>query len=89
MDFYRCMNHPMEASVAQCSRCGKPVCQQCYDPETGRCRHRCGEMVHHHAPNMTEQPKSTFWTFVVTLLAILGGFAVLLLTICGAMLFSY
>lgn len=87
MEVYRCMNHPEETAVAQCRRCGKPVCEQCYDLETGRCRYRCGEMS--HGSSMPVQPKSTLWTVVVSLLAILGGLALLLITICGAMLFSY
>ena len=44
MEVYRCMNHPERAAAAQCTRCGKPVCDECHNPETGRCRYRCGEM---------------------------------------------
>lgn len=86
MAVYRCMNHPDERSVSQCSRCGKPVCERCYDPETGHCRTRCGEMGYNSSGS--EQPKNLFWTFVVSILAILGGLTLLLMAICGAMIFS-
>lgn len=87
MESYRCMNHSDEPAVAQCRHCGKPVCEQCYEPETGRCRYRCGEIC--YGSSMPVQQRSTLWTVVVSLLAILGGLALLLITICGAMLFSY
>lgn len=87
MEGYRCMNHPNEISVAQCTRCGKPLCVSCYDPELGRCQHSCGVVP--YGPSGPKQPKSAFWTIVVSLLAILGGLALLLITICGAMIFSY
>lgn len=87
MEFYRCMNHPEETAIAQCTRCGKPVCEHCYDSETGRCSSRCGEMGYNSA--ISDQPKNAFLRVVVSLLAILGGLLVLLLAICGAMIFTY
>ncbi len=87
MEGYRCMNHSQEPAVAQCSRCGKPVCEYCYDPQTRCCRDHCGVM--NHATSMPEKKRSTAWTIVVSLLAIIGGLALLLITICGAMIFSY
>lgn len=87
MEGYRCMNHPEEMSIAQCTRCGKPVCASCYDQESGRCQHSCGHM--NYGTSRPGQPKSALWTIVVSLLAIFGGLALLLITICGAMLFSY
>ena len=33
MEVYRRMNHPEREAVAQCTRCGKPVCQECHNPE--------------------------------------------------------
>jgi hypothetical protein len=87
MEVYRCMNHPEREAVAQCTRCGKPVCEECHNPETGRCRYRCGEM--NSAPGMPGRPRNVWVTVIVSILAILGGLALLLLTICGAILFSY
>lgn len=87
MEVYRCMNHPEREAVAQCTRCGKPVCEECHDPETGRCRYRCGEM--NPTPGAPRQPRNVWVTVIVSILAILGGLALLLLTICGAILFSY
>jgi hypothetical protein len=87
MEVYRCMNHPEREAVAQCTRCGKPVCEECHNPETGRCRYRCGEM--NSAPSMPGRPRNVWVTVIVSILAILGGLALLLLTICGAILFSY
>ncbi|MBT2765354.1 B-box zinc finger protein [Paenibacillus sp. ISL-20] len=87
MEVYRCMNHPERSAVAQCTRCGKPVCEECHNPETGRCRYRCGEM--NTGPGAPRQPRNVWVTVIVSILAILGGLALLLLTICGAILFSY
>ncbi len=87
MEVYRCMNHPERSAVAQCTRCGKPVCDECHNPETGRCRYRCGEM--NTGPGAPRQPRNVWVTVIVSILAILGGLALLLLTICGAILFSY
>lgn len=87
MEFYRCMNHPEREAVAQCTRCGKPVCQECHNPETGRCRYRCGEM--NPASGMPGRQRNVWVTVIISILAILGGLALLLLTICGAILFSY
>ncbi|WP_237566311.1 hypothetical protein [Paenibacillus sp. EZ-K15] len=81
------MNHPERSAVAQCTRCGKPVCDECHNPETGRCRYRCGEM--NTGPGAPRQPRNVWVTVIVSILAILGGLALLLLTICGAILFSY
>ncbi|EHB62794.1 B-box zinc finger protein [Paenibacillus sp. FSL M8-0142] len=87
MDVYRCMNHPEAPAIGQCRRCGKPICKDCYNLDNGCCRYRCGEIG--YAPHTPPRPKSAFWSVIVSLLAILGGLAVLLLAICGAMLFSY
>lgn len=87
MEFYRCMNHPEREAVAQCTRCGKPVCEECHNPETGRCRYRCGEM--NSASGMPGRQRNVWVTVIISILAILGGLALLLLTICGAILFSY
>ncbi|MWV42791.1 hypothetical protein GRF59_04050 [Paenibacillus sp. HJL G12] len=87
MEDFRCMNHSQEPAVAQCRRCGKPVCEHCYDPETGCCRDRCGVM--NNGSSMPYKQRSTAWTIVVSLLAIVGGLALLLITICGALIFSY
>ncbi|GIO98486.1 hypothetical protein J14TS5_35720 [Paenibacillus lautus] len=81
------MNHPERSAVAQCTRCGKPVCDECHNPETGHCRYRCGEM--NTGPGAPRQPRNVWVTVIVSILAILGGLALLLLTICGAILFSY
>jgi len=87
MEGYRCMNHPETMAVAQCTRCGKPVCDECYNPETGRCRIRCGEMT---APGSAGVPphRNVVMNVIVSILAILGGLLVLLLAICGTILFS-
>ena len=87
MEVYRRMNHPEREAVAQCTRRGKPVCQECHNPETGRCRYRRGEM--NSAPGMPGRQRNVWVTVIISILAILGGLALPPLTICGAILFSY
>ncbi|WP_211748457.1 hypothetical protein [Paenibacillus sp. Marseille-Q4541] len=82
------MNHPHKQAVAQCRRCGKPLCEECYDPATGYCLHHC-------TPNgisSTEEQKgkkSVLLQVLIAILAIIGGLTVLLISICGALLLSY
>lgn len=87
MEEFHCMNHPDRAAVHQCSRCGKPLCDECYNPEIQTCRKHCNSLS--TAPTLEPQPKNTFWPIVVALLAIVGALALLLAAICGAMIYSY
>lgn len=85
MEAFRCMNHPQRAAVGQCVRCGKPVCEECFDAEKKVCRYRCGETLYKPAP----ETKSTFIKLAVGILAVLGGIGLLAIAICGAMIYSY
>ena len=82
-----CMNHPHKQAVAQCRRCGKPVCEECYDPATGYCHDGCTQNGAASSAHMSK--KYIFLQVIVAILAIIGGLAVLLITICGALLLSY
>ncbi|QWU16100.1 hypothetical protein SAMN04487895_102352 [Paenibacillus sophorae] len=81
---FRCMNHPDRQAVHQCARCGKPLCEECYDSDLGRCRENCAE------PLVKPQPKGRSAAFraIVAILAIIGALTVLLAAICGAYIFS-
>lgn len=84
---FLCMNHPDKQAVAQCRRCGKPICEDCYDPGTGYCRDEC---INNGAASSVHEPKKNILLqVIVAILAIIGGLAVLLITICGAFLLSY
>ena len=84
---FLCMNHPDQQAVAQCRRCGKPICENCYDPATGYCRDQC---INNGAVSSVHEPKKNILLqVIVAILAIIGGLAVLLITICGAFLLSY
>ncbi|MEW4369681.1 hypothetical protein [Paenibacillus kandeliae] len=98
MNQFHCMNHPDRDALHQCSQCGKPLCEECYDSTTGGCRNNDHAAVHpapfrppmpqHSLPSASSGSR-VFWQIVVALLAVLGGIALLLLAICGAMIFSY
>ncbi|GAB6928957.1 hypothetical protein JCM10914A_29400 [Paenibacillus sp. JCM 10914] len=83
---YQCMNHPGRPSVAQCTRCGKPICEECSNQETGRCRYRCGEFD--SALSGAKRPRSIWWSIIVSILAVTGGLLLLFLAICGTLLMS-
>lgn len=87
MEEFHCMNHPDRTAVHQCSRCGKPLCDECYNPEMQTCRMYCNNLS--TTTTTAPQPKNTFWQIVVALLAIVGALALLLAAICGAMIYSY
>lgn len=84
---FLCMNHPDKQAVAQCRRCGKPVCQDCYDPSTGYCRDQCTK--NEAVSSVHTSKKNVVLQVIVAILAIIGGLAILLITICGALLLSY
>ncbi|MDN4618349.1 hypothetical protein QCD85_09595 [Paenibacillus sp. PsM32] len=90
MEEFHCMNHPDRAAVHQCTRCGKPLCDECYNPEMQTCRAYCNNPATASTLEPQQpQPKNTFWQIVVALLAIVGALALLLAAICGAMIYSY
>ncbi|WP_411350033.1 hypothetical protein [Paenibacillus sp. WLX2291] len=99
MNEFHCMNHPDRDALHQCSQCGKPLCAECYDANTDGCRNNDHAAVHSAAPThpptlqRSQAPatsrRQVVWQIVVALLAVLGGLTLLLLAICGAMIFSY
>lgn len=87
MEEFHCINHPDRQAVHQCTRCGKPLCDECYNPETQTCGQYCNTLS--TKPTLDPRPKNTFWQVIVALLAIVGALALLLAAICGAMIYSY
>lgn len=87
MEEFHCINHPDRKAVHQCTRCGKPLCDECYNPETQTCLQYCNTLS--TQSQIDPRPKNTVWQVIVALLAIVGALALLLAAICGAMIYSY
>lgn len=83
MAAFRCMNHPEREAVHQCARCGKPLCEECYNPDFGRCRENCADSLVKPEP----KGRSAVFRVIVAILAVIGALVVLLVTICGAYIF--
>lgn len=95
-----CAYHPDREAHHQCLRCGRMLCDECYDPERRVCRFNdCGpseaayraneERREDRPPNPRggQSGMNTGCRIVVAIFAIIGGIFLLLLAICGGMLF--
>ncbi|GEM_PF-1505710 len=95
-----CAYHPEREARHQCLRCGRMLCEECYNPELRVCKYndcRPSE-ASYFSPDQrhTDRPPNsrgggsgmnTGCRIVVAILAIIGGIFLLLLAICGGMLF--
>lgn len=95
-----CDYHPDRDARHQCLRCGRMLCDECYDPERRVCKYencrpneasyRANEGRREDRPPNPRGGQSGMNTgcrIVVAILAIIGGIFLLLLAICGGMLF--
>ncbi|NGZ74549.1 hypothetical protein [Saccharibacillus alkalitolerans] len=97
-----CAYHPEREARHQCTRCGRMICDECYDPESKTCRFadchikdsagaggRAEERgtQHRNRPNQGDWSANTGCRIVVAIFAIIGGLFLLLLAICGGMIF--
>ncbi len=92
-----CAYHPDREAHHQCLRCGRMLCDECYVPELRVCKYKdCKPLETSHEDRRTDRPPNfrqgqsgmnTGCRIVVAILAILGGLFLLLLAICGGMLF--
>lgn len=80
-----CYYHENEEAVAKCARCGKPICQDCYDNygvSSGEyegkalCYDCCKELVAANVKQLKKNKVKIAFTFIFTLLGMLiGGLA--------------
>ncbi|ANF97133.1 hypothetical protein [Paenibacillus bovis] len=91
-NFY-CKNHKERIATHQCSRCSKPLCEECYNPQMDACQVNCDADIpvnpRFQRPNPDgPQPRKFNWFLqvIVPILAAIGGLTLLLLAMCGAML---
>lgn len=85
MSQFRCMNHPERGATVQCSRCGKPLCHECFDGLYG-CAANCGKLKN--------GPARSGWLRILmyvglALFIIPGALSLLLLAICAGSFMFY
>lgn len=77
-----CYYHENEEAVAKCARCGKPICQDCYDnygvtsgeyEGKALCYDCCKELVAENVKQLKKNKLKIAFTFIFTLLGMLIG----------------
>lgn len=78
-----CYYHQNEPAVAKCAKCGKPICQDCYDTYqvaigeyAGKalCYDCCQEIVAENVKELKKQRRKIATMYIFTLLGMLFGF---------------
>ena len=78
-----CHYHKDEPAVAKCARCGKPICQDCYDNYgvnddmyKGRalCYDCCRELVAQNVKDLKKNKAKIMFQFILSLIGIVIGF---------------
>ena len=104
MQDLRCAYHQDRPARHQCSRCGRVLCDECYDPQLKVCKYgACAEEGSHAEPRFAEQDRrnsrdpyngnrrgnamNNGCRIVLSILAVIGGLFLLLVAICGGMIF--
>ena len=77
-----CAFHPNEPAVKKCARCGKPICQDCYEnyqvtsgeyEGQALCYDCCRELVAQNVKQLKKNRLSIAFTFIFTLIGMLIG----------------
>lgn len=88
-----CHYHPSEVAVAKCARCGKYICEDCYDnygvsdgPYAGEalCYDCCRALVAQNIEDLTANKKKIKFYFILSIVGIVIGFILGLSTGIGA-----
>ncbi len=96
-----CAYHPEREADHQCRRCGRMLCDECYDSEAGGCKFadcagagmrngsdpRYGDGRERRPERPSGPSSNPGCQIAISILAIIGGLFLLLLAICGGMLF--
>lgn len=103
MSKLHCAYHPDREAHHQCIRCGRMLCDECYDSETGSCKFADCAAYHtgsdpdsrysERRESRSDHPAQQSFSsnpgcqIVISILAIVGGLFLLFLAICGGMIF--